>query len=738
MADETEKILLQIDLDVDQINASLVEVKTNIASTKDTLKDLNTQLKAAFAEGNTAKVQQLTEQIVLNESALRGLTSTQKNLQKQLDLNTKANEAQKDSYEQLLRQYELASIQLKTLEGTLKRNTDGTFILTDAYRTQAKVVGDAKEAIDNFNIGINDGRTSVGQYSKALDPLKQEMAGLRTETATLARSMQAANLIQQGAGKIFGENSGITNTLKAAVEGLVIIENLHNIKTGISLSLTSASILQNKLLAGSAVTTGSAITLWGRAQQFLTGSIISTAGALAILQKALIATGIGAVIVSIGLAVSEFLKYQEAVKDAADANDEFTKSLREQQAATKQIKENFLGAGSAFEQLNKQNERNIDLAKARGDSITAIHNLEIKAIDDELAALQKAQTVGAQLSGEDLARRADLVNKKAVLDAEYYTNLEELRKKDEEKYGQFLKKEFDAFAVTQQLIKEALAAVDPAAQLEETVNAAVKLNEKHANEVIAINNEISDQEKLTLENRLKFQLDFFNAQQTLEDARVQFIEAGAGAIVHAFGLQSQAAKALFAVEKAAAVVDIIIKVRQEIGRIAAAYAFLPGGQLISGPLIAAAQIRAALSIGTIIAQSIPNFIAPKAERGIQMGIFGGKPHSSGGTKGYFEDGTAIEVEKDELFTVVNKKSTALLGKLSWLNELGGGISFMKRGGVIKMQDGGFASRTATAPAIGQSLESITDAIANMNIFVRVTDINSVQGKVAKIEGRANI
>jgi hypothetical protein len=70
----------------------------------------------------------------------------------------------------------------------------------------------------------------------------------------------------------------------------------------------------------------------------------------------------------------------------------------------------------------------------------------------------------------------------------------------------------------------------------------------------------------------------------------------------------------------------------------------------------------------------------KFERG---GIFGGKPHSSGGTKGYFDDGTTIEVEKGEAFAVVNKKNTPMLKTLSAVNSFGGnGKSFFERGGFV--------------------------------------------------------
>lgn len=116
-------------------------------------------------------------------------------------------------------------------------------------------------------------------------------------------------------------------------------------------------------------------------------------------------------------------------------------------------------------------------------------------------------------------------------------------------------------------------------------------------------------------------------------------------------------------------------------------------------------INAIIATATGVAQSLPNLVlagiagalgavqiativsqpTPKFEKG---GVFGGKSHSAGGTKGYFEDGTQIEVEKDEAFFILNKRSSAMISQLSSLNELGGGVSFFKKGGGMSFASGG--------------------------------------------------
>jgi hypothetical protein len=80
----------------------------------------------------------------------------------------------------------------------------------------------------------------------------------------------------------------------------------------------------------------------------------------------------------------------------------------------------------------------------------------------------------------------------------------------------------------------------------------------------------------------------------------------------------------------------------------------PINALIPGAGTAIAAVQTALAVGRSVA-AINRINASKFAKG---GIFGGLPHAMGGTKGYFEDGTMIEVEKDEAFAVVNKKKYA--------------------------------------------------------------------------------
>lgn len=130
-----------------------------------------------------------------------------------------------------------------------------------------------------------------------------------------------------------------------------------------------------------------------------------------------------------------------------------------------------------------------------------------------------------------------------------------------------------------------------------------------------------------------------------------------------------------------------------------------------------AKIKAAIEGATQIAV----IASQKFEKGgikdekAKFGFFGGRSHAAGGTKGYFDDGTQIEVEKDEAFAVVNKKNAPMLRLLSRINSAGGhGVPFFEKGGVPRFADGGLpqVNTTPNASLFASTLSGgSTDALA---------------------------
>lgn len=96
---------------------------------------------------------------------------------------------------------------------------------------------------------------------------------------------------------------------------------------------------------------------------------------------------------------------------------------------------------------------------------------------------------------------------------------------------------------------------------------------------------------------------------------------------------------------------------------------------LSFVLAALAAIAGAAQIAVINSQK---FAQGGAVR-FRSGVFGGRPHSRGGTRGVFDDGTRVEVEEDEMFIILNKRATRQINQLSEHNYLNGGRKFESGG-----------------------------------------------------------
>lgn len=152
----TKTYLINFDDNLDAYAQHAADAKKEV----DKLSKANKELAAT--EGVTQK------EIEESNAALKVAQNEYKNATKNVELATKARNAEVGSYEQLLRQHQLAQTQLKLLNNTMVLNADGTRSLSKEYTDQSKKVDDAKKALDVFGKGIHDNRLNVGNYSEAM------------------------------------------------------------------------------------------------------------------------------------------------------------------------------------------------------------------------------------------------------------------------------------------------------------------------------------------------------------------------------------------------------------------------------------------------------------------------------------------------------------------------------------------------------------------------------------------
>lgn len=179
---------------------------------------------------------------------------------------------------------------------------------------------------------------------------------------------------------------------------------------------------------------------------------------------------------------------------------------------------------------------------------------------------------------------------------------------------------------------------------------------------------------------------------------------------------------------------------------------------IAGPALATARTFIAAARTTAALRKISK---TKFARGgsPKLGTFGGRPHSQGGTRGIFEDGTEIEVEKGENFYILNKNSSSAIRSLSAFNQMGGGVPLMRQGGSVYFQNGGVAdintnptgisvasaAAGGTAPDLSPLLEQVQTlsmAIATMprTLTAKVVydDYQEVEADVSTVRSASSI
>jgi hypothetical protein len=156
MADEKKIVLIDIQSNLEAYRKEAVEAAQKTKELKEKIKELEK------ASGDNS------EEIEANKELLRASQKQYRESTKAVDDLTKANNAQAGSYEELQAQLRLSEKELKKQSGLLVKNADGTIQMTDAYVAASKEVADAREAVNNFNLGIGKGETNVGLYEKSI------------------------------------------------------------------------------------------------------------------------------------------------------------------------------------------------------------------------------------------------------------------------------------------------------------------------------------------------------------------------------------------------------------------------------------------------------------------------------------------------------------------------------------------------------------------------------------------
>lgn len=178
---------------------------------------------------------------------------------------------------------------------------------------------------------------------------------------------------------------------------------------------------------------------------------------LRIFSAALTATGIGAIVVALGLLIANFDKIKKAIFNLIPGLKVFADGIQtlingftdligitnEAERAEEARQKAYDSAKAATDVMNEAIQREINIMKARGATQEEIDKKRKEIIQNEIEDLRKLVDEKGLLYGEDAKKYKDLQNELAVIDAEAQTRAREQAKKAQEKQAQDAQKAAD-------------------------------------------------------------------------------------------------------------------------------------------------------------------------------------------------------------------------------------------------------------------------------------------------------
>jgi len=337
----------------------------------------------------------------------------------------------KSETDQAQGQFKNLKQELKSIENELNKMAAAGQTGTAAFNKLQQRAGEVKDQIGDTKNAIK----ALSSDTFKLDAFAQGAQGI-------AGGFAAA----QGAMALFGsENKAVEEAIKktqgamALLQGVTAITNILQKDSAFSLAFLGKAQKANEVATE--------------------GGTKATKG----FSKALIATGVGALVAALGFLIANFEDVKKVVLNLMKPFDGIIAKVRDflhtisfgliDDAATAKTKDNaeqtveaFNKTKDAMKEAEKVIERRIELAKAEGKSAKEIYNLEKQLADLRLQNLKAEQTalqtkVKAGNATDDEKKRikeltteiADANNKRLILDANYKKALDDANKKAREK-----------------------------------------------------------------------------------------------------------------------------------------------------------------------------------------------------------------------------------------------------------------------------------------------------------------
>jgi len=727
MAEEKKVVAFKVVVD----NSDLDRSAAAAAERVDELKEKQKQLDRTTDSGRIA-YQKYSAEIKKAQGDLRKYTDLQKK-------NIIATESAEGSNDQLRAQLSLVTAEYNKLSAEQRENSE-------AGKALGNQVAELTAKLKENESAVGDNRRNVGNYEEAISSAieKNKLSTAFTNENTEANAGLSAQMEKsaRSATAIAGTFALLSNVIGDN-------EKAQDALRKVTLAVTAATVLSNLAKEKGAIldTIAFAKTKALTVAQSAYNAVIST-GTIAAkaLRAALVATGVGAVVVAVTWIVNKMNSLKEETSGAAEEADRLADALerirREEQE-------------QAFEVLSRSQkaelkdlERNIELRKAQGASELEMAELNIELLEKRRLQLKEIQFDASQgIVNEEKYRDAleeekDIANDLAIAQIERNKLLKEQREEQEAYIQQFEEVEEAVpfkFTNVQDILDEQEAFFESIGmQYENFAEGKVRAEQEAADAISEmLRKQDEEAEQFFIDNAEREAKRREDIQRTADIALQYSTQIGqifADSITEA-GFQAED----FARRLAVLGIDALEK------SLLAAIAEITFKQIASKGFAGIATTAILTSVVTGAANIAKNALSKpvKFEQGGEYDPFGidvgGRLHSQGGTKYFGEDGNVIELERGEKMFVTNRKTSSLLKGIAALNMSMGGRGMS--GSSSFLADGGFASRGVVDSVNGQfnTAQLASDIVRSLPAFqVSVSEINRVQNRVSVTDSVTSI
>jgi len=304
------------------------------------------------------------------------------------------------------------------------------------------------EAASKSSSAINE---TVGSLKKQMREAQNEVAALSdkfgaTSKEAIAAAKRAAELKDR-----IGDAKALTDAFNPDAKFKALSSSLSGVAGGFSavqgaiglFGKESKEVEKQLLRVQSALALSQGLQSIGESIDSFKqlGAVIKTqvVTAFSTLRGAIIATGVGALAIALGLIVTNFDKVKKAVLSAVPGLEKIGNLIGK--IVTKVT--DFVGVTSVqdreFQKLVKTTERanetidqRIKLLEAQGNKEAEVYKLQKQRNENELNVLRAKIKLTGELTDEEQKRFRELKNESAVLDVEEQTRLKKLQEKPKE------------------------------------------------------------------------------------------------------------------------------------------------------------------------------------------------------------------------------------------------------------------------------------------------------------------